>query len=104
MRMDLYLLTTSSYSVINNIDVSSLSDWQVFYLHKNDSDPLDRTFDIYVWEHNSEYKYIDRYWYKIIDPYNFKWTVYSRIFQATKITYKGEEKTVIKSIIRRLIR
>jgi flagellar basal body-associated protein FliL len=27
MKMDLDLLTTSSYSIMNNMDTSSLSDW-----------------------------------------------------------------------------
>jgi hypothetical protein len=101
MKMDLDLLTTSSYSILNKIDISSLSDWTIFYLYKNDTN---KTYDLKLWEYNSEYKYIDKYWNYLNDPNNFKWDVYSRIFQATKIIYKWEEKTVIKSQIRRLIR
>lgn len=98
-KMNLDLLTSSSYSIINNLDVSSLTDGQIFYLYKNTSA---NTFDIYSWVSNSQYKYVDKYWNKVDDPLNFSWDVYDRIFQVIKIDYNGEEKTVVEVVIKEL--
>ncbi len=99
--MDLDLLSSSSYSIIFNMDLSYLSDKQEFYLYKNSTWS---TFEVKVWELNNEYKYVDKYWNKIIDPLNFLGDIYIRIFQVSKIDYNWEEKTVVKALIRRLNR
>ena len=101
MKMDLELLTTSSYSIINNMDTSSLLDWDVFYLYKDDTN---KVYDLKKWVSNSKYKNIDKYWNYLNDPDNFWWTIYLREFKATKITYIWKDKILIDTKISRLIK
>lgn len=96
-KMDLDVLTSNSNIIINNVDTSFLNDWDVFFIHKND---VSKTFDIYLWEHNNEYKYINRLWDKVDNPHEYNWDVYIRTFLAKIIG----DKTAIKVVIKRLTR
>ncbi len=98
--MDLDILTMNSYAIIDNLDLSSINDWEIFYLYKNIAN---KKYEIFIWEHNNQYKYVNKYWEKVNDPLNYKWDVYSRVFQVLKVNYNWEEKIAVKWEIKRLI-
>lgn len=99
-EVNLDFLTSSSNIIIDNLDVSSFSDGDIFYVHK---DTYSNSYDVYTWILNSEYKYIDKHWNKVDDISDFSWDVYTRIFHTTKTSYNWEEKVFIKPVIERVI-
>lgn len=100
-KMQLDILSKNTAQIITNLDTSIISDWDVFYVHKN---PLSLTFDIYIWEHNNEYKYINKNWYKIDNPISYNEAVYTRTLLAKKINLNWEDKIAIKVLIKKLIK
>lgn len=101
-KTKLDFVTNNSYNIINNIDISSTVDWEVFYLYKNISDFNNKFYEIKVWESNSEYKYIDEFWEKVDNPLYYKGILFLRLFYSKKITVDWIEKTAVKWIIREL--
>jgi hypothetical protein len=105
-KMDLDLLTSSSYNVLNNLDLSSLNIWNIFYLYKNE---VTKEFTIEIWSWEVEYKYIDKYWSKIANINSFEWDIYLRESEVkdkiieTNITrswsYQNNNKEVFFNII-----
>jgi len=100
-KMEIDILSKNISFVLEQLDLSVVDEWDVFYIYK---DNTDKNFKIFVWEHNREYKYIDKYWDKIDDPLNYNWTVYKRIFQTKKIDINWELKTAVKIWIKKLIK
>jgi len=100
-KMEIDILSKNSAQIINKIDLSNLDDLDVFYIYKNTSS---WSFDIYIWEHNREYKYINNFWDKIDNPLSYNGNVYSRVFQARKINTNWGEKTAVKALIKKLIK
>ena len=105
-KMDLDLLTSSSYNVLNNLDLSSLNIWNIFYLYKKE---WTKEFTIEMWVWKEEYKYIDKYWAKIDNINSFEWDIYLRESEVkdkvieTNITrswsYQNNNKEVFFNII-----
>ncbi len=99
-KMTIDLLWNNASQIINTLDLSSLYDWDVFYLYK---DKANKKFNIYIGEQNRQYKYINKFWEKI-NPNNYKWTIYTRLFQTKKININWEEKTAVKILVKKLIK
>ena len=98
-KMTIDLLWNNASQVVNNLDLSSLYDWDVFYIYK---DKTNKKFKIYIWEHNRQYKYINKLWEKIDDPSNYPCKVFERTFYAKKININWEQKTAVKILVKRL--
>ena len=86
-KMNLELLSSSSYLIINNLNLSTLVDGDNFYLYKNNTDSISNTND-------SKYKYIDKYWNYISDTSTFIWDIYLR---ESKVIDKVIETTIYMS-------
>ena len=95
-QMQIDILSKNTSTIIDQLDLSVVDEWDVFYIYK---DNTNKDFKIFIWEHNREYKYIDRYWNKIDDPLNYNWIVYERIIQTKKININWELKTAVKILI-----
>jgi len=100
-QMDIDILSKNASTIIEQLDLSTVDEWDLFYIYK---DNIAKDFKIFIWEHNREYKYIDKYWNKINDPINFNWIVFERIFLAKKIAINWEEKTAIKTLIKKIVK
>jgi len=100
-QMQIDILSKNAAKIINNLDLSILDDWDIFYIYKDISS---KQFELFIWEQNREYKYINSYWEKLDNPINYKWIVYTRIFQAKKININWEQKVAVKTLIRKLNR
>jgi hypothetical protein len=98
-KMEIDILSKNSSSIINNLDLLTLSDWDIFYINKNTSS---WSFDIHIWEHNREYKYIDKDWYKIDNPITYNGKIYTRIFQAKILNMNWEQKIAVKALVKKL--
>jgi len=97
-QMNIDILSKNTSTIINQLDLSVVDEWDVFYIFK---DNVDKDFKIFIWEHNREYKYIDNNWNKVDDPLNYKWIVYTRIIQTKKININWELKTAVKVLIKK---
>ena len=100
-KMDLEILTMNSYNIVDNLNLDNLPDVAVFYIYKNKNT---KTFDVFVWEHNYEYKYINKYWEKVENIHTYNNDIYSRIFYLKRVKQEWKKKTLIKALIKRLIR
>ena len=99
-KMTIDLLWNNASQIVNNLDLSSLYDWDTFYIYK---DKANKKFKIYIWEHNRQYKYINNLWDKI-NPNTYNWTIFERTFYAKKINVNWEEKTAVKILVKKLIK
>ena len=97
-QMEIDILTKNSSKIIDNLDLSVLYDWEIFYIYKNKSS---KQYQIFTWSTNEYYKYINSYWEKI-DIVNYKWKIYTRSFITKKININWELKTVVKPLIEKL--
>ena len=100
-KIDIDILSKNSAQILDKLDLSNIDDLDVFYIHKNTSS---WSFDIYIWEHNREHKYINNFWDEIADPISYNGNIYTRVFQAKKININWKEKIAVKALIKKLIK
>ena len=98
-RNNLDLLTANAYNIVWKLNTSSLIDQDVFYIYKNKAT---HKFEIKIWEQNNEYKYIDKAFNKIDNPWNFKWSLFSHIFYVKILHINWEERKAVKALIKAL--
>lgn len=57
-----WILKDNALSVLYKVNINWINEGSGFYLYKDNSS---KTFKIFTWSSNIQYKYIDRYWDKI---------------------------------------
>ena len=70
------ILKWSSSNIIKKLDISNISDNEIFYLNK---DTITKNFTLYTWSSNEEYAYINNLWLKTNSGENI-WKTYKREF------------------------
>ena len=81
-----------------------LQENDIFYVYKNKTT---KTFDVFTWATNEEYKYIDLKWNKIepADLDSFPWDIYARILYVEREdTSLDDQNKIIRVSLRRLIK
>lgn len=102
-KLALDLLSLNSYKIIDKIDLSIVQDSEIFYLYKDITNPNDLRYEIKVWEYNSEYKYVNKYGYKI-NPLTYNKDFFLRYFYLKRVIENGEDRVFIKGLIKKAIR
>ncbi|MDQ7022414.1 MAG: hypothetical protein Q9M97_02610 [Candidatus Gracilibacteria bacterium] len=92
-QMDIDILSKNAYKIINTIDLSALSDGDIFIFIK---DKIAKEIKIQTLE---EYKYINNSGEKVSNPINYKGKVYERTLEIKKININGEQKTHVQILI-----
>ena len=101
-KTEIDILSKNAAKILNNLDLKVVDEWDVFYIYK---DTTNKIFKIFIWEHNNQYKYINKYWEKIDNPVTYdKWNIYTRIFQTKTINVNWEKKVAVKSLIKKIIK
>jgi len=100
-KMDIDILSKNTAVIIDQLDLSVVNEWDIFYIYKDNEN---KNYKIFIWEDNKEYEFIDKYWNKIDNPIEYKRMAYIRILQAKKIKINWENKTIVKTLIEKLNR
>jgi len=94
-------LKNNSKVILENIDISWIADWEVFYIYKN---ILSKNYEIKIWSSNSKYKYIDKYWFYIENTEEYSWDIFSREFEIKNINILWKNKNIYKTKIKIFIK
>jgi len=94
-------LKNNSKVILENIDISWIADWEVFYIYKN---ILSKNYEIKIWSSNSKYKYIDKYWFYIENNEEYNWNIFSREFEIKNINILWKNKNIYKTKIKIFIK
>lgn len=101
---NIQILRDNITAVIKWINVDMLQENDIFYVYKNKTT---KTFDVFTWATNEEYKYIDLKWNKIepADLDSFPWDIYARILYVEREdTSLDDQNKIIRVSLRRLIK
>lgn len=74
---DLYILKSNSENILKKLDLSELTQSEIFYIHR---DNIDWEYKVLTWSTNSHYRYINKDW-NVVDPETYPWKVFVRYFQ-----------------------
>lgn len=101
-KRDIQILRNNTINIVKNIDTSSVSENELFYLYKDKNNDI---FEVKTWVWNADFKYIDRFWDKVDDLENFNWNIYSRVLWMERSDSSlWNENQIIKASIKRLVK
>lgn len=66
------LLKDNTLNSIQKTNIANIIEWENFYLYK---DNWSKNFIIYTWASNIQYKFVDKFWDKVI-PASLTWVYY----------------------------
>ncbi len=76
-----WFLEDNALNILYKINTDSINEGSGFYIYKdNDS----KTFQIFTWASNIQYKYINEYWEKV-NTGTYEWNIYEREAKIDKI-------------------
>ena len=93
IEKNINLLKSNTYNIINKLDISIYSSWEILYLYK---DNINKEYKLFTWTTNQKYQYIDKYWEYISNTWTYKWIFFSR---SIKIERKEEIENKINNFI-----
>jgi hypothetical protein len=97
----LLILQNNTENIIRNLNMNSLSEWDVFYIYKN---PLTYNFEIYTWSTSTNFKYINEHWDFISNTWAYDWIIYERTLYVQKNdTTLWLQNQVIKTEIKEFV-
>lgn len=74
IESNINLIKDNTLNILKKLDISPLQENETFYLYK---DSINKSFLLFTWTTNEQYKYIDKYWEKV-NPLSFSWIIYER--------------------------
>lgn len=93
IEKNINLLKSNTYNIINKLDISIYSSWEILYLYK---DNMNKEYKLFTWTTNQKYQYIDKYWEYISNTWTYEWIFFSR---SIKIERKEEIENNINNFI-----
>ena len=93
IEKNINLLKSNTYNIINKLDISIYSSWEILYLYK---DNMNKEYKLFTWTTNQKYQYIDKYWEYISNTWTYEWIFFSR---SIKIERKEEIENKINNFI-----
>ena len=93
IEKNINLLKSNTYNIINKLDISIYSSWEILYLYK---DNINKEYKLFTWTTNQKYQYIDKYWEYISNTWTYEWIFFSR---SIKIERKEEIENNINNFI-----
>ncbi len=93
IEKNINLLKSNTYNIINKLDISIYSSWEILYLYK---DNINKEYKLFTWTTNQKYQYIDKYWEYISNTWTYEWIFFSR---SIKIERKEEIENKINNFI-----
>ena len=96
------ILRENLTNIIKWIDIDSVNENEIFYIHKN---ATTKEYDVFTWSTNTEYKYIDVNGNKVDDLENFEWDIYAQLLWIEREDTSLENSNkLIRASIKRLIK
>ena len=93
-------LRNNAINIVNKSDISSLNEWEVFYLYKDD---VNKNFLVFTWAFNTNYKYIDNFWNNV-NKDTYEWYIYERELVLQKKDSLNLNNTLFDVNIKQLIK